>query len=228
MNQIYIGFDPKESIAFHTLSHSILRHSSKPIAVIPINLANLSDCYHRGSDDRQSNEFSFSRFLVPYLSGYMGHAIYMDCDMLVTTDMSKLFDQLAETNKAVHVVKHDYKSSTKVKYLGQEQFNYPRKNWSSFVYWNCEHPRNSILTTDKIRDASAAYLHRFKWLDNEQIGELDPTWNFLVGEYEQSLELPKVLHWTLGGPYFNDFSSADYADLWNREKELALNCVQWK
>ena len=228
MNRIYIGFDPKESIAYHVLSHSILRHSSKPVAIIPVNLTNLSAYYHRQYDNRQSNEFSFSRFLAPLLSEYQGRAIYMDCDMLVTTDISELFDQLADTPEAVYVVKHDYESNTKIKYLGKKQYTYPRKNWSSFIYWNCGHPKNACLTKDIINEEAPAYLHRFSWLDDEDIGELDCSWNFLVGEYEPPSITPKVIHWTLGGPYFNDFKECDYADLWNSEKEQALFCQQWK
>ena len=113
--KIFIGYDPKGP-SFHVLSHSLLERSSKPISIIPINLGNLKDLYSRQHDKRQSNEFSFSRFLVPYLCNYKGFGVYMDCDMLALGDISTVLNDIDE-NHAVSVVKHDYESKVKVKYL---------------------------------------------------------------------------------------------------------------
>lgn len=226
MQKIFIGYDDKEAVSFHTLSHSIMRHASKPVAIIPLNLANLGSVYKRPHDPRQSNSFSFSRFLVPYLCNYQGSAIFMDCDMLVTSDICDLFDHLSCSEKPVHVVKHDYKSKVDVKYLGNKQYHYPKKNWSSFVFWNCEAEQNKCVTPKLVNESEPAYLHRFQWLDDSEIGEIEIKWNFLVGEYERMEATPNNIHWTLGGPYFNDYRDADYADLWHKEFELMTHCEQ--
>jgi lipopolysaccharide biosynthesis glycosyltransferase len=124
--KIFIGYDPKEAVAFHVLSHSLLERSSKPISIVPINLRNLKNLYSRQHDQRQSNEFSFSRFLVPYLCNYEGIGVYMDCDMLALGDISTVLNDIDEKH-ALSVVKHDYESKVKVKYLGNKQYSYPRK-----------------------------------------------------------------------------------------------------
>ncbi len=223
--KIFIGYDPKEAVAFHVLSHSLLERSSKPISIVPINLRNLKDLYSRQHDQRQSNEFSFSRFLVPYLCNYEGFGVYMDCDMLALGDISTVLNDIDE-NHAVSVVKHDYESKVKVKYLGNKQYSYPRKNWSSFIVWNCAHPSNNAVNLDFIGDADAATLHRFLWLKDEEIGELSITWNWLVGEYDNPTEDIKVLHWTLGGPYFDDYSNTEFSDEWRKEFESMTFCKQ--
>lgn len=219
MLKIFVGFDQVESAAWHTLVNSIYRKSTKPVCFVPLYLKNLKDIYQRPLDEKQSNEFSYSRFLVPYLSNYEGYSIYMDCDMLITVDVNLILDEIDSTKKekAVHVVKHDYTPKNTVKYLGNKQHSYPRKNWSSFVFWNNSHPANACLNPKLVSSASPAFLHRFQWLDDDDIGELDKTWNFLVGEYEKSEDVPKNIHWTVGGPYFHDFKDADYHDLWEEQ-----------
>ena len=223
--KIFIGYDPKESVAFHVLSHSLLERSSKPISIVPINLRNLKNLYSRQHDQRQSNEFSFSRFLVPYLCNYEGFGVYMDCDMLALGDISTVLNDIDE-NHAVSVVKHDYESKVKVKYLGNKQYSYPRKNWSSFIVWNCAHPSNNTVNPDFIGDADAATLHRFLWLKDEEIGELSVRWTWLVGEYDNPTEDIKVLHWTLGGPYFDDYSNTEFSEQWRKEFESMTFCKQ--
>ena len=223
--KIFIGYDPKEAVAFHVLSHSLLERSSKPISIVPINLRNLKNLYSRQHDQRQSNEFSFSRFLVPYPCNYEGFGVYMDCDMLALGDISKVLNDIDE-NHAVSVVKHDYESKVKVKYLGNKQYSYPRKNWSSFIVWNCAHPSNNDVNPGFVRDADAATLHRFLWLKDEEIGELSVKWNWLVGEYDNPTEDIKVLHWTLGGPYFDDYSNTEFSDEWRKEFESMTFCKQ--
>ena len=223
--KIFIGYDPKEAVAFHVLSHSLLERSSKPISIVPINLRNLKSLYSRQHDQRQSNEFSFSRFLVPYLCNYEGFGVYMDCDMLALGDISKVLNDIDESH-AVSVVKHDYESKVKVKYLGNKQYSYPRKNWSSFIVWNCAHPSNNAVNLDFIGDADAATLHRFLWLKDEEIGELSVKWNWLVGEYDNPTEDIKILHWTLGGPYFDDYSNTEFSDEWRKEFQSMTFCKQ--
>ena len=223
--KIFIGYDPKEAVAFHVLCHSLLERSSKPISIVPINLRNLKKLYSRKHDQRQSNEFSFSRFLVPYLCNYEGFGIYMDCDMLALGDISTVLDDIDDSH-AVSVVKHDYESKVKVKYLGNKQYSYPRKNWSSFIVWNCAHQANNAVNLDFIGNAEAATLHRFLWLKDEEIGELSVNWNWLVGEYDNPTDDIKVLHWTLGGPYFDEYSNTEFSDKWRKEFESMTFCKQ--
>ena len=142
----FIGYDPVESIAWHTMASSIYEHSSSPVALIPVNIRNFKKIYSRQRDPKQSNEFSFTRFLVPYLCDYKGYAIFFDCDMMLRTDINEIFSVIkSQPDKAVYVVKHTYKPRDDVKYLDNVQYKYPRKNWSSVVLWNCGHPKNVKL-----------------------------------------------------------------------------------
>lgn len=225
---VFIGYDERESIAWHTMAHSVFKYSSQPVAIHPVNLENLSGHYLREHDPRQSNAFSFSRFLVPHLMDFQDDAIFFDCDMLLTEDVYELFEIGRRNAKPVSVVKHDYVPKNDVKYLGNRQYSYPRKNWSSVIYWNCADKKNSVLSPSFVRDADAATLHRFLWLNDEDIGALPIEWNFLVGEYEVSSKLPKNIHWTIGGPYFNEYCETDYRDNWFKMRDEMLRCDQIK
>ena len=225
--KICIGYDPVESTALHTFTHSILRQSSRPVAIIPVNVANLRGIFSRERDPKQSNEFSFTRFLVPYLNNYQGYGIFFDCDMLMRCDVAEILDVVnSQPGKAVYVVKHDYKPRIDIKYLNTVQYKYPRKNWSSVVVWNCGHPSNKIVTADYVNTASPMDLHRFSWLRDDQIGELDVRWNWLVGEYDEPPADVKNVHWTVGGPYFDEFRNADFATEWFAENQRMNYCLQ--
>lgn len=225
--KIFIGYDPVESVAWHTLTHSILARSSIPVAFVPINIANLKNIYSREKDPKQSNEFSFSRFLVPFLCAYEGYALFMDCDMMLRTDIADILDTTTQQpDKAVYVVKHTYTPNNEIKYLGHVQYQYPRKNWSSVVLWNCGHPKNKIVTPDFVNFAPALNLHRFTWLDDENLGELDVRWNWLVGEYTDPPKDVKNVHWTVGGPYFDEYRDVDFSEEWFEEKNKMSYCLQ--
>lgn len=225
--KVFIGFDPVESVAWHTMANSILTRSSRPVAIVPVNLANLKSLYTRERDPKQSNEFSFSRFLVPHLCNYQGLALFFDCDMMLRTDIASIFDAtLAQPDKAVYVVKHDYEPRDDIKYLNTVQYKYPRKNWSSVVLWNCAHPANRAVTPDFVNTASAMELHRFTWLQDSEIGELDVRWNWLVGEYDQPPSDVKNVHWTVGGPYFHEYKNADFSEEWFTEHKKMNHCMQ--
>lgn len=225
--KVFIGYDPVESTAWHTFAHSILRQSSKPVALIPINIANLKDIFNRSRDAKQSNEFSFTRFLVPHLSNYEGYALFFDCDMLLRTDITEIFDAVKEQpGKAVYVVKHDYEPRDDIKYLNTIQYKYPRKNWSSVVLWNCGHEANKAVTPDFVNTATPMELHRFGWLKDDQIGDLNVRWNWLVGEYDEPPRDVKNVHWTVGGPYFEEFKSADFSEEWFAENKKMNHCLQ--
>lgn len=225
--RIFIGYDPVESAAWHTMAHSILERSSLPVAFVPVNVNNLRSMFTRPRDPKQSNEFSFTRFLVPHLSGYRGHAAYFDCDQLLRTDIASLFElALQQPEKAVHVVQHDYEPKDGIKYLDTVQYRYPRKNWSSVVLWNCGHPANAAVTPEFVNTASAMELHRFMWLKDEQIGSLDVRWNWLVGEYADPPQDVRNVHWTIGGPYFHEYRNADFAEEWFDEFERMKHVKQ--
>jgi len=225
--KIFIGYDPVESVAWHTMAHSIFTRSSRPVAIIPVNINNLKSVFYRERDSKQSNAFSFTRFLVPYLSDFEGYALFFDCDMMLRTDINEIFSVIEkQPNKAVYVVKHTYEPRDDIKYLDTVQYKYPRKNWSSVVLWNCSHPSNKMLTPYYVNSASGLELHRFSWLKDEEIGELDVRWNWLVGEYDSAPDDVKNVHWTVGGPYFEEYKTSDFAEEWFSEKTEMVRCMQ--
>lgn len=218
MLNIYIGYDPRESVAFHVLAHSLLRRSSVPLSVSPLVRSQLSAIYTRPRGPIESTEFSMTRFLVPHLSGYAGWSVYMDCDMLCRTDIAALAAEIERhADKAVVVCKHDYVPKSERKFLDQVQTKYARKNWSSLMLFNNERCR--ALSPDYVSSASGLELHRFAWTEDRLIGKLEPEWNWLVGEYPHN-PAARIVHFTLGGPYFPEYRACDYADEWFAERHL--------
>ncbi|MDR6671383.1 glycosyltransferase [Rhizobium sp. 1399] len=225
--KVFIGYDPVESVAWHTMAHSILSKSSRPVAFIPVNLQNLKSIYYRERDPKQSNDFSFTRFLVPFLCNFEGYGIFFDCDQMLRTDIAEIFKAVEEQpDKALYVVQHDYQPREGIKYLNTVQYAYPRKNWSSVVLWNCAHPSNRGVTAEFVNTATALDLHRFTWLQDDEIGELNVRWNWLVGEYDEPPADVKNVHWTIGGPYFNEYRNSDFADEWFAERDRMTFCKQ--
>lgn len=216
---VYVGYDSREDIAYQVCKHSIVRR--EPGATVkPLKQKDMreSGLYTREVDKLASTEFTFTRFFIPHLQNYQGWAVFCDCDFLwrvPTTDLK----QYCDPNKAVVVVQHDYTPAEGVKMDGQKQTVYPRKNWSSMVLWNCAHPKNKVLTPELLNKESGAFLHRFQWLNDEDIGSLPHNYNWLVGWYKEPKDgVPKILHWTEGGPWFIDnYFDCEYADLWKKE-----------
>ena len=219
---IFIGYDPREAVAYHTCANSIIRQASQPVAIIPLALNLFSDYQETHTDG--SNQFIYSRFLVPHLMGYTGHAIFIDGDMIVRGDIVELWEQ-RNSYFDVQVVKHDYQTKMTEKYLGAKNENYPRKNWSSVILWNCGSYPNRRLTPEFIQKSTGAQLHRFTWIDDARIGELPPEWNWLPDEYGPNLNA-KLLHYTLGTPCFHEFATTPQGDEWHREHMLADYCLQ--
>ena len=216
MINIFIGYDSKEKVAYNVLSHSIIQNSTKPVAITPIALNHLKDDFVRERNALSSTEFSFSRFMIPHLMNYQGWALFMDCDMLMFEDVSKLW-RMRDDSKAIQVCKHDYVPKEKTKFLGQTQTAYPKKNWSSFMLMNCK--KCSSLTPDYVNRASGLELHQFKWLEGEHlIGDLPLEWNWLVGEYEHKDDVKNV-HYTKGGPWFEEYARCDYSQDWFKNLE---------
>ena len=219
---VFIGYDPREAVAYHTCANSIIRHASRPVAIIPLAL-NLFDDYKETHTDG-SNHFIYSRFLVPHLMEYTGHAIFIDGDMIVRSDIVELWEQ-RDVTKDVQVVKHNYKTRMTEKYLGAPNEDYPRKNWSSVILWNCNSFPNRRLTPKFIQQSTGSFLHRFTWLDDERIGELSREWNWLPDEYGPNPDA-KLLHYTLGTPCFHEFATTPMADEWHQEHMLTDYCLQ--
>lgn len=227
---IYIGYDPREAEAFAACRESV-RYCNKHIPISGLILSVLRDhgLYWRPTSyvpsaekpvlwDTISNapmatEFAISRFLTKHLAG-SGWALFMDCDMLAMVDLAHVFDGL-DRSKAVYCVKHRHEPKQATKMDGQLQTFYRRKNWSSFMIFNCDHPSNAALTPDLVNTLPGRDLHAFCWLKDEEIGELDPSWNFLVGHSDPKIT-PKVIHWTNGGPWFRDYENEPYSDEWRQ------------
>ena len=213
--KIFIGFDPKEEIVYHVLCASILRRASVPVQFMPVALSTLKNEFNRERNHLQSTEFSFSRFLVPYLSGYEGWSIFMDNDMLVLDDIANLWE-LRDERYAVMCVQHEHNPSETIKFRNQVQTKYERKNWSSLMLMN--NAKCTALTPSYVETASGLDLHRFRWLDDREIGGLPSRWNHLV-DYYPHLPIKSIsnLHYTEGGPYFSDYRNCGYASEWINE-----------
>jgi lipopolysaccharide biosynthesis glycosyltransferase len=232
---IWIGFDPREAAAFAVARHSIKRHLTQPIPVFGLVLSDLQQkgLYTRPmemrpsaadrpvmwdvlSDAPMSTQHANARFLVPHLAR-SGWALFCDGDMLFRGNVARLFDRL-DSSKAVYCVQHRHDPPAGEKMDGQQQTRYARKNWSSFVLFNCDHPSNKHLTLDEINSRPGRDLHRFFWLTSDEIGELGPEWNFLVGHTDPAVD-PKVVHFTDGVPDMAGYESVPFADEWRRERE---------
>ncbi len=222
----FIGYDPVEAGTWYTLAHSLHRHSSMPISVTPVSLANLDGILTRERHPLQSNDFAFSRFLVPWMCNFEGWAVFTDCDMIVRDDPAKLW-ALRDEKFAVKVVKHNHIPAEETKYLGNQQTRYSRKNWSSVVLWNCAHPAVSMLTPEYVNHAEGLDLHQFRFIKDEEIGELPKVWNHLVG-YDKFNPKAKLIHYTTGGPYFREYANCDYHSDWFTENALMNHINQKK
>ena len=221
MIRIFVGFDERETVAYHVLAHSIHARASQPVAIAPLMLSQLKGIFTRERNELQSTDFSFSRFLVPYLSGYEGWSLFCDCDMLALDDIANLW-KLRDDRFAVQVVQHRHQPKETVKFLDQPQTRYEKKNWSSVILFN--NAKCRALTPAYVNSATGLELHQFKWLgDDALIGALPPRWNHLV-DYDppQPVENLSLIHFTEGGPYFEAFRNCGYAEVWRTERERML------
>lgn len=214
--KIFIGYDSREDIAYQVCKHSILLYNPEA-DIVPLVQQDLRSVglYTRDIDPLSSTEFTFTRFLIPAIMNYKGWALFCDCDIVFLTNLDELF-ALTDDNYAVMCVKHDYTVNEGTKMDGKIQYSYPRKNWSSVFLINCGHPSNRNLTTEIVNTESGQYLHRFSWLVDEEIGELPHLWNWLVGVYKEPEDgHPKAIHYTEGGPWFDNYKDCEYASIWN-------------
>ena len=209
--RLVVGFDQREAVAYHVFCQSVLERTSQPVSFLPLVTGSIPSYSEKHEDG--SNAFIYTRFLTPYLMGYEGWAVFADGDMVCNDDIAKLWS-LRDPQKAIQVVKHNYRTKAAVKYLGNRNEDYPRKNWSSLVLWNCGHPKNKCLTPQFVSEQTGAFLHRFQWLEDNFIGEIPKTWNWLAIEYEPNTEA-SLIHYTLGTPCFPEYRETDQSMLWH-------------
>lgn len=207
---LVVGFDQREAVSYHTFCQSVLEKSSIPVRFIPLAENTLQ--FYRENHRNISNRFVFSRFLTPYLSDFHGMAVFADGDMVCQTDIAELA-ALFDPAKAVQLVQHNYQTKSARKYLNNANINYPRKNWSSLVIFNCAHASNRVLTPAYIEEKDGAHLHRFGWLRDEEIGALPVEWNWLATEYDDN-PAAKIVHYTLSTPCFKDYRDAAMSAAW--------------
>lgn len=230
--KIYIGWDSRETLAYDVAVNSISRRNNTNIEISPISNKDLDSIMDDNllvprsieikdgkmwcpiSNAPMSTEFAISRFCVPFLQK-SGWALFMDCDMIVLTDIQELFN-LADDKYAVMVVKHGKLEGEGIKMDGQTQTVYPRKNWSSVVLWNLNHPANKKLTIEMLNTYAGRDLHAFCWLRDDEIGELPAEWNYLV-DVNLPIANPKIAHYTLGGAWINGWKNKESDEPWLKE-----------
>jgi hypothetical protein len=235
---IYIGWDSREPVASHVAAHSIIKRTEAQLKIRYLKHRELRKAghfkRHWGIDANTGNfvdyvdgrpfstEFSHTRFLVPFLNCYQGWALFMDADMVFQCDVKDLF-ALCDDKYAVMVVKHNHKPKNGIKMDGRVNDQYHRKNWSSFVLFNCSHPANRMLTKERVSFLSGADLHSFNWLTDNQIGVLPHSYNYIAGTSpvlpSERKNIPHVIHYTDGGPWFDECQDVPYALTWVEEYE---------
>jgi hypothetical protein len=231
--RVFVGWDRREPIAYDVARFSLQRRASIPVSIVPIKINEMraKGMYWREQDPLASTEFTYSRFLTPALADFEGWALFCDCDFLWLGDIAGLAEY-TKSPKAVYCVQHDYTPKETTKMDGAAQTCYPRKNWSSLMLFNCDHPSVKKLTPEVVNTESAAFLHRMQWADDADIGSLPVEWNWLEGWNEKpAAGTPKAVHFTRGGPWFENWQNVDYANLWLAERdamlsELSTSCAQ--
>ncbi len=217
--RVYVGCDSRMESAWEVCRHSLRRRSTAPVVLLPLRLRELQREHYltRPLDPAATTESGFSRFLVPALAGWKGWALYCDSDFLWLSDVGELL-RLADPTRAVMCVKHRHIPVETSKMDGKVQDTYPRKNWSSLVLWNCGHPANRAVSVDAVNSASKQWLNSFAWLDDDEIGELPERWNWLEGwSVAPAADVPSAIHFTCGGPWFEQCGDVQFAALWRAE-----------
>lgn len=225
--RVFIGWDKREAAAYDVCAHSLRRHASVPLAIEPLALHILRGrgLYWRPDDPLASTEFTYSRFLVPELIGFQGWALFCDCDFLFRADVGRLFAG-ADNRFSVMCVQHDHRPRAADKMDGIPQSSYPRKNWSSLMLFNGEHPATRLVTAAAVNSMPPGWLHQMRWADDSAIGALDESWNWLVGVSPTTrsgitVEEPRAVHFTDGGPWFPKYRDVPFAEEWLAEAQAA-------
>lgn len=212
MHNVVIGYDRNNRMPAYTMAESIMQNSSVPVSITFLH-RDMLKMFTRQRSIHDSTDFSNSRFLVPYLFDYQGWTLFTDNDMIVTADIKELFD-MADDRYAVMCVKHNQICESDTKFLGAEQTAYAYKNWSSVMLFN--NAKCKSLTLDYVNSAPGLDMHQFKWLESiDLVGELPLEWNYLVANKNQTNAIPKLIHYTCGGPYFKETKDCEYSDKWH-------------
>ena len=213
---VYIGYDSSnlgQKLAYKVCQKSLLKHN-KNLKIIKLSKKELEDkkLFFR-EENTGSTEFTYTRFLCPLLNNYKGWVLFCDSDFLWLCDVDEIFKKYNDKRYAVYCIKHKYDSSiTKNKMDGKKQEWYPRKNWSSLMLFNCEHPSIKKLNIENVNKKTPKWLHRMGWCKNEEIGEIDKKYNYLVGYYHDNIY--KGLHYTDGGPWYKDYMDCEFSKDW--------------
>jgi hypothetical protein len=207
--RVFIGFDPRAHVAFHACANSIIARCSKPVAITPLVLPTLP------ISKTGLTQFTFTRFLVPYLCEYKGYALFMDSDVIVLGDIAELFETAAaDPSKAVHAVKFESGSPATVDHLN-------RFERAAVMLFNCEHPDNVKLTPEFIEKGEG--LHGLKW--TQAIGDLPEEWQHVV--MYQNPKLAKLIHYTAGVPIWPETVNLGYAKEFEEEITRAVSAVSY-
>lgn len=228
----YIGFDEREQLAYDVCARSFQRRASVALEIVPLRSESLAAAgllnrpvdtrggiYDITSNAPCSTQFANSRFIVPIIA-QTGYALFVDGDTVCLGDVAELRKHM-DPHFAVQVVKHEHVPKSDTKMDGQKQTTYPRKNWSSVMLFNCDHPGNRRLSLRDVNERRGIELHQFYWLHDSEIGGLPVEWNWLVGEQAKP-EHPRIAHFTNGGPFLQDWESREHDDIWLNEAA----CVQ--
>jgi len=226
MIRLYAGYDDREAVGYHAFCASVIEHCTEPVTISPLSLKSVQKVYSGGQRDG-TNAFIYSRFLIPYLQGYSGFALFVDgADMIAKDDIAKLW-AMRDPFKAVQVVKHQYKTKHPRKYVGtdmeSDNADYPCKNWSSVMIINCQHYGWRQITPPIVETIAGAFLHRFQFLEPHAVGELPIEWNWLCQEYGENPEA-KLLHYTAGIPAFKNYEQCEHASDWFNAQAKVWQC----
>lgn len=215
ISKIFVGHDPREQEAFDVCKYSINVRSEIPVEKLSSkDIAEYDRPWYK-----QSTDFTYTRFLVPYLMKYKGWAMFVDCDFLFLSDPCKIIRENDHLLKyPVSVCKHpQYIPNSKIKMDGIEQHSMWRKNWASLILFNCEHPSNKVLTPEYVNTQDGRSMHQLSWLDDSEIGSIPLNWNVLDEYY--LIDYPRAIHYTDGGPWFEKYQNTTHSVFWKIEQE---------
>lgn len=194
--RIFIGFDPRQPLAYTVCQSSIIRRASKPVEITPLVLSALAPFNRRGL-----TEFTYSRFLVPQICGYLGDALFLDADIIVLDDIYKLLEDRGPL-ASVHVVQ-----------------NAREYEWASVMLFT--NPMCRKLTSEYVTNSNPFLM---EW--PASIGDLPSHWNHLVG-YDPPRTDAKIVHFTQGIPCWPETDGCEYTKQWKEEVLWATGTVSW-
>ncbi len=202
--RVFIGFDHRQAVSYNVLQFSMFRRCSKPLAITPLFLPSLP------LTRTGLTPFTYSRFLVPWLCGYQGWAMFIDLDYLCLADLAELF-RMTDDKYAIMVTK-----------------NPKRFEWASMMLYNCGHPANQVLTPDYVQDPQRCKQpHMIDWMSEDLIGDLPGEWNHLVG-YDAPRNDAKLVHYTQGMPVFEETAGSEYTEDWKKEHAKSNQTQGWQ